>query len=591
VDLGLVLAGSAANWGDIPSWLSSIATILALLFAAVAAVAAQRAYRIESERDRISAEARRQQEAFLRRTQAALVSAWWGWQPGGAGEQRAGRWGAFVRNASETPVYQASLTMLDIHDPDVSERLDLAIVPPGAEPVFYPSGLNGTPGGDHPAGWPAGGGALVQDGQHAVDYRVEIAFTDSAGVRWIRDQQGRLSELRPEVLIWADERRARALGRFAEDFLAVHGVKLRFRTGRIEALYQELISATDAEEMPDVVVGPHDWIGDLVRRGVIEPLALSARRKQDFVPEAIAAMTHQDELYGVPYALDGAVLLRNTELAPDPPTTFEEMLANGEQLCAAGRADQAFVMQVGAEGDPYYMYPILVAAGGWLFGRDHHGKLDTGVSGLGAPETLAAFERFRGLGVRGSGALRPEIDRDRATNLFRAGRTPYLICACRVFTDARQAGLPFAVGPVPAFAGFPAVRPFVSVHGFFLTRRGRNKTIARDLAAHYLTRTDVSLALYETQPRPPALRAALDQVLGRDPVMADFYRECQAGDLMPSTPQMDEIWRLLARAEVELVNGAATAPTVQRLAGGMRSVLPDSVEGRQTAVPAPRTAS
>jgi maltose-binding protein MalE len=592
VDQVLLLAGPATDWGDVPTWLSAVATILALAFAAVAALAAQRVYRIESERDRISGEARRQQEAFVRRTQAALVSAWWGWQPGDPGTQPAGRWGAFVRNASETPVYQANLTMLDIHDPDLNERFDLPIVPPATEPVFYPSGLSGPAGGD----LPAGAGQIVQDGQHAADYRVEMVFSDSAGVRWIRDPQGRLSELRSEVLIWADERRADALRRFAEDYLTGHGVKLRFRTDRIETLYQELVSSSGADETPDVVVGPHDWIGDLVRHGVIEPLALSQRRKQSFLPEAVAAMTYQNELYGVPYALDTAVLLRNTDLAPDPPATFEEMLADGEGLRAAKRSDHGLVMQIGANGDPYYMYPLLVAAGGWLFGRDHDGRLDTTVVGLGAPETLGAFERFRRLGVLGTGTLRPEIGREHVTALFSAGRTPYLICASRVVEDARRAGLSFAVGPVPAFAGFPPVRAFVSVHGFFLTRRGRNKTIAQDLAAQYLTRTDVSLALYGNQPRPPALRAALEQVLDQDPMMAAFYRECQAGDLMPSIPEMSEVWRLLAKAEVDLVLGAPAAPTVRRLADAVSSVLPGSVlagsgRGERHSPPAPRAAS
>lgn len=551
VHLGLVLAGTATNWGDVPTWLSAMATVLALGFAAVAALAAQRVYRIESERDRISAEARREQEAFLRRSQAALVSAWWGWRAGESGG-RSDRWGAFVRNASETPVYQTSLTVVDIHDPDVSERFELPIVPPGAEPAFHPSSLT------------------LQDGQHRVDYRVEITFTDSAGGRWIRDQQGRLSELRPEVLIWADEQRAAALRRYAEEFLAVHGVRLRLRTGRTETLYQELLSSTGAADAPDIVVGPHDWIGALVEHGLIEPVALSERRRQGFVPEAVAAMTYQGELYAVPYALDTVVLLRNTDLAPDAPATFEEMLAGGERLRAAKRADHAFVMQV---GDPYYLYAVLLAAGGWLFGRDRHGRLDTSVTGLGAPETLAAFERFRELGAQGTGTLRLDIDRDRATALFVAGRTPYLICASRVFADARRAGLPFAAGPVPPFAGVPAVRPFVSVHGFFLTRHGPNKTIAQDLAAHYLTRTDVSLALYGTQPRPPALRAALDQVVDRDPVMAAFYHECQLGDLLPSIPETAEFWRLLARAEEELVRGVPAEPTVRRLAEAVPPLL------------------
>lgn len=541
----------AANWGDIPSWLSSIATIGALLFAALAALAAQRVYRIESERDRVAAQDRRHQEAFTRRTQAALVSAWWGWGQGG--------WGAFVRNASETPIYQLSLTVLDIHDPNVGERVDLPIAPPAAEPMFQRVELST---------------GLVADGQHAVDYRVEVTFTDSAGVRWIRDQLGRLSELRPEVLIWADERRANALRTFAADFLATHGVRLRFHTERIERLQARLVDGSDGDEVPDVVVGPHDWVGDLAGRGLIEPLALSHRRQESFLPAAVEAMTWKGELYGVPYALDTAVLLRNTDLVAEQPATFEELLASGEALCAAGRADRALVVQVGAEGDPYYMYPLLLAAGGWLFGRDADGRPDLRRLGVTAPETVAAFDRIRGLGAQGSGVLRREIDRERATALFEAGRTPYLICASRVVSDARRARLPFAVGPVPPYAGFGAVRPFVSVHGFFLTSRGRNKTIAQDLAAHYLTRTDVALSLYDIQPRPPALCSALEEVVDRDPTMAAFYAECLAGDLMPSLPQMRQVWTALAKAEVELVAGAGTDPVVRRLAEALHAALP-----------------
>lgn len=549
----------AADWGDIPTWISSVATIMALIFAGLAALAAQRVYRIESQRDEVAAEARRQQEAFVRRTQAALVSAWWGWGLDG--------WGAFVRNASETPIYQVSLTVVDIHDPNVGERVDLPIVPPAAEPVFQSTEL---------------GSGLVADGSHAVDYRVEVTFTDSAGVRWIRDQLGRLSELRPEVLIWADERRANALRRFAADFLATHGVRLRFHTEQIERLQERLVQGADGDEVPDVVVGPHDWVGDLARRGLIEPLALSHRRREAFLPEAVEAMTWNGELYGVPYALDTALLLRNVDLAPEQPGTFEELLASGAALRAAGRADEALVVQVGADGDPYYMYPLLLAAGGWLFGRGAQGRPDPGRLGVTAPETIRAFERFRELGAQGIGVLRREIDKERATALFQAGRAPYLICASRVVSDLREAGLRFAVGPVPPYEGEAPVRPFVSVHGFFLTRRGRNKTIAQDLAAHYLTRTDVALSLYDIQPRPPALRTALDEVVARDPTMADFYAECRAGDLMPSLPEMRQVWTALAKAEVELVAGAEADPVIRRLVAALREALPAAE------LPAPR---
>jgi arabinogalactan oligomer / maltooligosaccharide transport system substrate-binding protein len=80
-------------------------------------VVTRRTYQIESERDRVNAKARRVQEYFARRAQAALVSAWWE-------ESRDGQWGAFVRNASETPVYQAFLTVLGLDDHSDATKVD-----------------------------------------------------------------------------------------------------------------------------------------------------------------------------------------------------------------------------------------------------------------------------------------------------------------------------------------------------------------------------------------------------------------------------------------------------------------------------------
>src|SRR5262245_16030821 len=192
--------------GDTAEWVSAVATVGALVFAAIAARAARAAYRIESERDRVNADERQRHEAFVRRGQAALVSAWWG--------SRSGTWGAFVRNASETPVYHVRVLVVSARDPDVHEAIDLIVLPPAAEPVFYPTGI-------------------VEDSAEVPvdpDRRVEVAFSDSAGIRWIRDQQGGLAEVLSELTIWADDQRTTTLDQFTADFLASHHVVVRFRT-------------------------------------------------------------------------------------------------------------------------------------------------------------------------------------------------------------------------------------------------------------------------------------------------------------------------------------------------------------------------
>lgn len=529
------------DWKSIPDWLSALSSLGALAFAAIAAIAAMRVYRIESSRDEANAELRRKQEADERRTQAALVSAWWGH------DER--HWGVFVRNASETPVYDAKFSVLDVHDPNASERFDLAVVPPASEPALHTAEVRG---------------------RHPEHCRVEVTFTDAAGRRWIRDRQGQLHELGNRVLIWGDGKRVAALRQFFTGFLAEFEVEARFRTGKIEELRDELLDTGATDPVPDIVIGPHDWIGGLAEAGLIEPLVLSQQHRQAFDPLALKAMAYRGELYGIPYAFDSTALLRNTDLAPDPPASFEEMLASGEELRLAGAVEHAFVMQV---PDPYYMYPVVLAAGGRFFGTGADGNLNPADLHVDTPATREAFELFRELGSAGIDCLRHGIGRDEAVELFAAGKTPYLLCASRVLRDAQRAGRRFAVDPVPSFAGHAPVEPMVSVHGFFLTRRGRNKAIARDLVVDHLTRTDVSTELQRVWPHVPTLREALDRSRESDPAIRSFYEACRGGHLMPSVPEMGEVWAAMQRTMVQLVDGDQAAPAARQLSKRLEEVM------------------
>lgn len=535
------------DWTQIPDWLSALSSLGALAFAAVAAIAAMRVYRIESSRDEANAETRKKQESLERRSQAALVSAWWGHDDADA--QGNGVWGVYVRNASETPVYDAKFSVLDIHDPNASERFDLAVVPPASEPVVHSSPVRT---------------------EHPEHCRVEVTFTDSAGRRWIRDRQGQLHELGQRVLIWGDAKRVKALRQFFTGFLAEFEVEARFRTGKIEELRDELLDTGASDPVPDIVIGPHDWIGGLVESGLIEPILLSPKHREAFDPLALKAMAYRGDLYGIPYAFDSTALIRNTDLAPEAPSSFEDMLATGEELRRTGAVEHSFVMQV---PDPYYMYPVVLAGGGRFFGSGADGSLNPPELHVDTPSSRLGFERFRELGSAGLDCLRPGIGRDEAVELFVTGRTPYLLCTSRMLSDAQQAGLRFAVDAVPPFEGVAPIKPMVSVHGFFLTRRGRNKAIARDLIVDHLTRSDVSSELRQVWPHVPTLREVLDSSRESDPAVRSFYEACRVGDLMPSIPEMGEVWAAMQRTMVQLVDGDEVAPAARQLSRRLEEVL------------------
>ena len=105
-------------------------------------------------------------------------------------------------------------------------------------------------------------------------------------------------------------------------------------------------------------MGAHDWLGELSTNGVVAPIELGDSAG-DYLPVAIDASTYEGTIYMLPYAVENIAVLRNADLIPEPATSFDDMIAKGQ---AAGLA-QPFVVEQGAEGNPYHLYPFQTAFG------------------------------------------------------------------------------------------------------------------------------------------------------------------------------------------------------------------------------------
>lgn len=161
-------------WGDIPTWIAAVAAI-------GAGIIAYRVYWISAE-DRRSA-------------QAARVAAWYGlWQheavlkmmPNTFLKNRPPEpaWGAFLRNASDLPVYDVTVKF---HYPDSGGSAETPNVHTIHKSVLPPS--------DAPIHMKIDEIALrlySDDPRMDRYHRVEIEFTDTQGARWHRDVKGRL---------------------------------------------------------------------------------------------------------------------------------------------------------------------------------------------------------------------------------------------------------------------------------------------------------------------------------------------------------------------------------------------------------------
>ena len=84
--------------------------------------------------------------------------------------------------------------------------------------------------------------------------------------------------------------------------------------------------AGPAGEGPDIFIGASDWIGELATNGVLEPIDLGGAAG-DFTQASLDALTFDGVLYGVPHAVEAIALYFNTDLVPEAPTTFDELIA------------------------------------------------------------------------------------------------------------------------------------------------------------------------------------------------------------------------------------------------------------------------
>lgn len=88
---------------------------------------------------------------------------------------------------------------------------------------------------------------------------------------------------------------------------------------------QNKILEVAASREYDVIIG-FDWVIDtLMWDGVIQPMDYRDQVNR-FYPAGLHAMRIDDQLYGVPLALNFPVLIRNTTLQPDAPATFADLL-------------------------------------------------------------------------------------------------------------------------------------------------------------------------------------------------------------------------------------------------------------------------
>ena len=402
--------------------------------------------------------------------------------------------------------------------------------------------------------------------QSAEDTAAETEAADDAAATTEEGGEPAASD-GTSLVIWADDLRAAALKEHAKTFEDETGVPVKIQIVANEKLREQFKYSVGAGAGPDIAVGAHDWLGELVQNNVVAPVQMSSDVVDAFTPESIEAVTYQGQTYAVPYAVESLGLIRNTDLAPEAPESMEALVENGKKLVEDGTTELIMTQEVGKDGNAYSLYPYLSAYGGGIFPVLPEGGFDGTKVILDSEETIQGAEKMQWLADQD--ALSTNQDASNVIPLFADGKAAYMVSGPWAISQVSEAGINYAIDPIPDFEDGGETSPFLGVQAFYVSAESKNPQIAQTFVQEFVTRPEVQVSLYEAGDRPPALVEAYDQVAADNEDIAAWGKAAEGGTPMPNIPQMNAVWGPLGKATADIVSGQDPA---ERLATAQKEV-------------------
>ena len=373
------------------------------------------------------------------------------------------------------------------------------------------------------------------------------------------------------LTIWADASRTPPVTKLANQWATANGATIKVvNKGTDPGVIRSGLSTVAAADAPDIIVGAHDWTGELAANGLVEPLYPSAAVKAQFpqyTRDAFSYGTAVKKLYGMPTTVENIGLLVNTKLVPKVPSTFAQLEKTALALKKKNHLAFGICVQQGSGGDAYHMYPFFSGLGGYVFGTNKAGNLDPsdlGVANQVFLKNASLIDKWNKEGL-----INSKADYSTCNDAFTKGRAPYWVTGPWSVSNIEKAGVKFRVVQVPPIA--KRAVPFLGVQGVMVTKYASAHNVdsaAKDLVVNYFSTAAAQTDFAAAGGRPPANVKAKSA----DPVLAQFSLASRGGVPMPNIPQMASVWTDLGQAWVRSTKGAGAMPAKRSFVGAGRAI-------------------
>ncbi|MEX2540382.1 MAG: extracellular solute-binding protein [Trueperaceae bacterium] len=315
---------------------------------------------------------------------------------------------------------------------------------------------------------------------------------------------------------------------------------------------QTLLSAPDGQAA-DVLVGvPHDQIREMAEGGVLADISSFATPAylDDLSEPARRAYSIDGKLFGLPLWVEGPALIVNTDLVPEIPASYEELIELAQELTTAETFGFMFDIN-----NFYYSYNWIHSYGGYIFGRDSSGGFDASDIGLANEGAIRGASELQSLRHEHR-LVQAGTDYDVANRLFVDGALAMTYDGPWALSRFHDAGVPLRVVPVPPRSDGTEWSGFMGVQGVLLNQFSAAKANSANLAK-WLVRPDAQARLSRLSGRIPASIAAVAQV-DDDPDVAGFGAALRNAEPMVDIPEMGQVWQPMTKALSAITGSAET---------------------------------
>jgi maltose/maltodextrin transport system substrate-binding protein len=354
-----------------------------------------------------------------------------------------------------------------------------------------------------------------------------------------------------KITIWCSEKQVDILQRLGQEFKAKYGVTIEVQYVEFGSIKTNFLTAAPQGKGADIIVGAHDWVGELVVNGLLEPIP-EFKDIKNFYTTALNAFSFGGKLYGLPYAMEAIALIYNKDYVKTPPLTMDSLIRTAKKIDQTYKGKVRGFITSAAEF--YYVAPVIFGYGGYVFKETPKG-LDVTDIGLATPGAIKGVTLWKKL--VDEKILSPGDNYQIMDSMFKEGKAAMIINGPWAVKAYKDAGVNYGVSVIPNLEAKIPAKPFVGVQGFMVNSKSPNKVLVREFLINFMATKDTMYKMYLADPRLPSRKDVLSMVKD-NPDIVGFTKSAANGIPMPNVPEMAAVWGAMNDALNLVINGQAT---------------------------------